>query len=203
MSDDRKLSGPENLDRILLGVCAGIWLLALGAGVAATVALVDLSNGRGSVRAELSGTDTPWVLYTVIGVSAVVIAAAIPLLIRARRDNTQRPLRGAVGGSTGSAAQDIAAVAARPAGRRRAAASDGRRPALPAVVDQVYVRCTTAIGCAVGAGVLAVGIATYLMATGSDTGAWAAYVVGGLITAGMVALPWFYLRELHAVTGTA
>ena len=206
MSDDRKLSGPENLDRILLGVCAGIWLLALGAGVAATVALVDLSNGRGSVRAELSGTDTPWVLYTVIGVSAVVIAAAIPLLIRARRDNSQRPLRGALGGNTGSAADDIAAVAARPAGRRRAAtsaASDGRRPALPAIVDQVYVQYTTAIGCAVGAGVLAVGIATYLMATGSDTGAWAAYIVGGLITAGMVALPWFYLRELHAVTGTA
>ncbi|MGH3581280.1 MAG: DUF2561 family protein [Mycobacterium sp.] len=205
MSDDKTLSGPENLDRILLGVCAGIWLLALGAGVAATVALVDLSNGRGSVRAELSGTDTPWVLYTVIGVSAVVIAAAIPLLIRARRDNSHRPLRGALGGNTGSAADDIAAVA-RPVGRRPAVTSsesDGRRPALPAIVDQVYVRCTTAIGCAVGAGVLAVGIATYLMATGSETGAWAAYIVGGLITAGMVALPWFYLRELHAVTGTA
>lgn len=206
MRDERTLSGPENLDRILVGVCAGIWLLALGAGVAATVALVDLSNGRGSVRAELSGSDTPWVLYTVIGVSAVVIAAAIPLLIRARRDSSQRPLRGVTGGGTGSAADDVAAIAARPAGRRRAATgatSEDRRPGLPAVVDQVYVRCTTAIGSAVGGGVLAVGIGTYLMATGSETAAWAAYIVGGLITVGMTAVPWFYLRELHAVTGAA
>ncbi|CDO06472.1 DUF2561 domain-containing protein [Mycolicibacterium cosmeticum] len=206
MRDERRLSGPENLDRVLLGVCAGVWLLALGAGVAATVALVDLSNGRGSVRAELSGSDTPWVLYTVIGVSAAVIAAAIPLLIRARRDSNQRPLRG-VAGSSGSAADDIAAIAARPAGRRRAgtvsATTEGRRPALPAIVDDVYVRCTTGIGCAVGAGVLAVGIGTYLMATGSDTAAWAAYIVAGLITVGMAAIPWFYLRELHAVTGPA
>jgi hypothetical protein len=205
MRDERRLSGPENLDRILLGACAGIWLLALGAGVAATVALVDLSNGRGSVRAELSGSDTPWVLYTVIGVSAAVIAAAIPLLIRARRDSNQRPLRGVAGGS-GSAADDIAAITGQPGGRRRAAttaATEGRRPALPAIVDEVYVRCTTGIGCAVGAGVLAVGIGTYLMATGSDTAAWAAYVVAGLITVGMAAVPWFCLRELHAVTGGA
>lgn len=209
MRDERRLSGPENLDRILLGVCAGVWLLALGAGVAATVALVDLSNGRGSVRAELSGSDTPWVLYTVIGVSAAVIAEAIPLLIRARRDSNQRPLRG-VAGSSGSAADDIAAITAKPGGRRRAgtvsaasAAAEGRRPALPAIVDEVYVRCTTGIGCAVGAGVLAVGVGTYLMATGSDTGAWAAYIVAGLITVGMAAIPWFYLRELHAVTGSA
>ncbi len=203
MTGDRKLSGPENLDRILLGVCAGIWLLALGAGVAATVALVDLSNGRGSVRAELSGSDTPWVLYTVIGVSAAVIAAAIPLLIRARRDNTVRPARAVTGGGTGSAVDDIAAVTGRPAGRRRAvtSGSDGRPPALPAIVEQVYVRCATAIGCAVGGGVLAVAIGTYLMATGKDTGAWAAYIVGGLITVGMVAVPWFSLRELRAVTG--
>ncbi|MHA3021052.1 DUF2561 family protein [Mycobacterium sp. BMJ-28] len=206
MRDERTLAGPENLDRILAGVCAGVWLLALGAGVAATVALVDLSNGRGSVRAELSGSDTPWVLYTVIGVSAVVIAAAIPLLIRARRENTQRPVRGVAGGGTGSAADDIAAIAGRPAGRRRAvtaAGSDGRRPALPAIVDQVYVQCAAAIGSATGAGALAVGIGTYLMATGSDTAAWAAYIVGGIITVAMPALPWFYLRELHAVTGTA
>jgi hypothetical protein len=206
MRDERRLSGPENLDRILLGVCAGVWLLALGAGVAATVALVDLSSGRGSVRAELSGSDTPWVLYTVIGVSAAVIAAAIPLLIRARRDSSQRPQRG-VAGSSGSAADDIAAITGQPGGRRRAGtvstAAEGRRPALPAVVDEVYLRCTTGIGCAVGAGVLAVGIGTYLMATGSDTTAWVAYGVAGLITVGMAAVPWFYLRELHAVTGPA
>ena len=76
----------EQLDRILLGVCAVLWLAALGAGVAAVVALVALGSGR-SVGAEASGADTPWLLYSIIGLSAAVIVAAIPLLLRARRSN--------------------------------------------------------------------------------------------------------------------
>ena len=35
----------DRTDRILLGTCAAVWLGALGAGVAATVALVDLGTG--------------------------------------------------------------------------------------------------------------------------------------------------------------
>ena len=205
MRDDTSrpaLSGPENMERILVGACVGIWLVALGAGVAATVALVDLGSGRGSVRAELSGSDTPWVLYTVIGVSAAVIAAAIPLLIRARRDTSLRPARGT--GSTGSTGVTGADVLPKRSAERRVLAptpdSDGRPPALPAVVEQVYVRFAAVIGCAVGAGVLAVGIGTYLMATGSGTAAWVAYGVAGLVTVAMPAAAWFYLRELRAVT---
>ncbi|MGV3702735.1 DUF2561 family protein [Mycolicibacterium sp. PO1] len=73
----------DRTDRILLGSCAVVWLAALGAGVAATVALVDLTHGQ----ADTGDSGTPWFLYTVIGVSAAVIIAAVPLLLRARRSS--------------------------------------------------------------------------------------------------------------------
>ena len=72
----------DQTDRILLAVCAALWLAALGAAVAAIVALVDLASRHRPTRRD---SETPWLLYTVIGVSAVVIVGAIPLLIRARR----------------------------------------------------------------------------------------------------------------------
>lgn len=206
----RPLSGPDNLERILLGTCAAIWLAALGAAVAATVALVDLASGRGTVRAELSaasGSDTPWVLYTVIGVSAAVIAVAIPLLVRARQQTGHRPIREQQTGG-GSVAADIAAVPTREARRRHAepalnigAAGALGGGALPAVVDQVYLRCALSIACAVGAGVIAVGAATYLVAGGSGSAAVAFYIIAGIITVTMPVLPWFYLRELRGVLG--
>lgn len=200
----RTLSGPENLERILLAACAVIWLGALGAAVAATVTLVDLANGRGTVRAELSeasGSETPWLLYSVIGVSAVVIAVAIPLLVRARQQTGQRSLHTPAGGS---AADDIAAVPARESRRRQAepAVETGSGSSVPSgIVDQVYLRCGTSIGCAVGAGTLAVGVATYLTASGSDGAAMAFYIITGLIVVAMPVLPWFYLRELKNVIG--
>ena len=50
----------DRTDRILLAACAAIWLVALGAAVAAVVALVDL----GSSHSEASGSsETPWLLY--------------------------------------------------------------------------------------------------------------------------------------------
>ena len=72
------LSALDRVDRILLGSAAAAWLAALGAGVAATVALVDLSRS-GATSGGDSGT--PWVLYTVIGVSAVVIIAETPMTV--------------------------------------------------------------------------------------------------------------------------
>lgn len=207
-SSRRTLSGPENLERILLGACAVIWLAALGAAVAATVSLVDLANGRGTVRAELSeasGSDTPWVLYTVIGISAAVIVVAIPLLARARQQTGNRSIREYTPAG-GSVAEDIAAVPPRDVRRRAAepAVADGgtRSALLPGVVDQVYVRCALAIACAVGAGTLAVGLGTYLTAGGSGSAAVAFYIIAGIITVAMPVLPWFYLRELHGVIGS-
>ena len=72
----------DRTDRILLGACAAVWLAALGAGVAATVALVDLGTGHAQSTGE---SDTPWLLYAVIAISAAVIIGAVPLLLRARR----------------------------------------------------------------------------------------------------------------------
>ena len=82
------LAALDRIDRILLGSCAAVWLAALGAGVAAAVALVDLSRGH-TVSSSDSGT--PWILYTIIAVSAVVILTAVPLLLRARRAALEEP----------------------------------------------------------------------------------------------------------------
>jgi Protein of unknown function (DUF2561) len=46
---------------------------------------------------------------------------------------------------------------------------------------------------------VAIGVATYLMAVDSNIAAWVCYGLAGLITLGMPAVPWFYLRELRAV----
>lgn len=88
MAAARTGAAAENLNRILLGVCAAVWLIALGAAVAATVALTELGRSRPAVSSD---GDTPWLLYTVIGVSAVVIIGAVPLLLRARQTAQAEP----------------------------------------------------------------------------------------------------------------
>lgn len=79
---------PEVIDRILIGACAAIYLALLGVSVAACVALADL--GRGFHKAA-SSPHTTWVLYAVIIVSALIIAGAIPILLRARRMSQAEP----------------------------------------------------------------------------------------------------------------
>lgn len=188
------ISELENTDRVLLGACAAVWLAALGAGVAAVVALVDLgrSHPQGS-----EGADTPWVLYTVIGLSVVVIAAAVPLLLRARAqaDNRQpgrRPQPPArsprpIGGSYRAA----------PVSMSRYAADNG---APTAAAEVVWLRFTLAVTCALGIGTAAVGLATYLMATGSNALAWCLYGLVGVVAAGVVALLIVALRELDRLS---
>ena len=88
LSPDTAPGALDRLDRILLAACAAIWLAALGAGVAATVALVDLGRGQPTSPDE---SETPWLLYAVIGISAVVIVGAVPLLLRARRTALEGP----------------------------------------------------------------------------------------------------------------
>ncbi len=115
----------DRTDRILLGACAAVWLAALGAGVAATVALVDLGTGHAQSTGE---SETPWLLYAVIAISAAVIIGAVPLLLRARRaalEESPPPP-----GHTRSGRARAAAGAG--SGRRRshretAGADDGRR----------------------------------------------------------------------------
>jgi hypothetical protein len=213
------VSGPgevDRTDRILLGSCAGIWLAALGAGVAATVALVDLGGGH----PELSGDPgTPWLLYTVIGISAAVIAGAVPLLLRARREaqaDAQRPARSPARSAPGRAAPPVRGVeapteklriSATPVGRFNAgpgySAPWAHSPSLPAAlvaaVDQVWLRCAVVIIGAIGIAMVAIGVGTYLMAVDSNAAAWVFFVLTGLVTLAMPAAPWFYLRELRAL----
>ena len=207
----------DRTDRILLGACAGIWLMALGAAVAATVALVDLGSGQ---QESSDSSGTPWLLYVVIAISAAVIIGAVPLLIRARRDamsEPEPPARPASRTSAGPTAGDWHAVRRR---RPRNCGSRGQRqgrihagpgyaaavthstslPApLVAAIDQVWLRCAVLIACAIGIAMVAIGVATYLMAVESDVAAWVFFVLSGLVTLAMPAIPWFYLRELRAL----
>jgi hypothetical protein len=200
----------DNLDRILLGACAAVWLVALGAGVAATVALVDLGRGH----PETSGTsETPWLLYAVIAISAVVIVGAVPLLLRARRialaePRPAQPMSADSSGQVGEAPTEklrvFGTATDRPVHR------PGYSPAPPvpsrlpltgpeAAVDQLWLRCALVIASAMGLAMVAIGVATYLMAVDNDGAAWAAYVVAALITLAIPVIPWLYLRQLRAL----
>ncbi len=181
---------PEAVDRSLMVACAVVWLLVLGLFVAAGVALADL--GQSSAQSS-SGDGTPWLLYTVIGVSAAVIVAAVPLLLRARN----------AGGAASSSAPASPAPA-RPAAAARAAAPMAAtarlRPGAPnaAVLDRIWLRCGLAVLTATGAALCAVAIATHLMAVDSVVASWVLYGVAAVITVGMVAIPLYFLRELRA-----
>lgn len=199
----------DRTDRILLGGCAVVWLAALGAGVAATVALVDLA--RGHTQSVDSGT--PWILYTVIAVSALVIIAAVPLLLRARRAAADEAV----------SARDPEPATPEPAVLRRgvdapteklravkpAVGVSGPIPIVPqgsslsdadaAAVDRVWLRGAAGIVGAMGGATLLSAVSTYLFAVGSDTVAWVLLGLAAVVTAGMVAIPWYFLRELRAV----
>jgi hypothetical protein len=207
----------ENIDRILLAGCAVIWLAALGSAVAATVALVGLGSGHSAESAATSGT--PWLLYGVIGVSALIILGAIPLLVRARRAALDDPRAGHGPRPAAGRPQTPARAAeprtqmlrsSQPSGaptRARSAypASSGVSTfdaSLPPAVDRIWLRCAVVIASAMGIALLAIGIATYLMADGHDTFSWAAYIVAGLVTLALPAAPWIYLRQLHEIVDT-
>lgn len=216
---DPTSSEAENLDRLLLAACAVIWLAALGSGVAATVALVGLGSGHSAKSASTSGT--PWLLYGVIGVSALIIVGAIPLLVRARRAALDDPRAGHGAGARPTAGRTqtparapdprtqvlrTSQPAAAPTRARSAYPASARvstfDTSLPPAVDRIWLRCAVVIASAMGLALLAIGIATYLMADGHDTFSWGAYIVAGLVTLALPAVPWIYLRQLHEVVDT-
>ncbi|RAV16229.1 DUF2561 domain-containing protein [Mycolicibacterium sp. GF69] len=204
----------DRTDRILLASCAAIWLVALGTGVAATVALVDLGQGH----AESSGSaGTPWLLYTVIGISAVVIIGAVPLLLRARREalaESGQPARSGPGATVPPretdptpATEKLSTTGARAGGQDTGSAYAAPRPLrtleapepLAAALDLLWLRCAVVIACAIGIAMVAIGVATYLMAVDSNVAAWVFYVLTALVTLAMPVVPWFYLKELRAL----
>jgi hypothetical protein len=191
---------PENIDRILVGVCALIWLVLLGMSVAAGVALVDL--GRGAHK--LTTNPHTGLLYIVIGVSALIVLAAIPVLVRARRaapahptprpPGFPRPEGGTSADRPGQRAPypdfDVSAAPARGAPGPLFTLSGNE-------VDRVWLRGTTGLVSLIGTALIAVALATYLMATGKEGAAWVGYGVAGLFTAAMPVVLWLHLRQLR------
>ncbi|MGD1171202.1 DUF2561 family protein [Mycobacterium seoulense] len=191
---------PDVVDRILIGACGAVWLVLLGVSVAATVALADL--GRGFHKAAGSTHTTSWVLYAVIIVSALIIAGAIPMLLRARRMAQSEP---AARGMTAASRPPVRLMSQAP----RTAAEWARQPRAQApaeetdsewsgeAVDRAWLRGTVLLVGAMGAALVAVATATYLMAVGHDSPSWVAYGVAGVVTAGMPVIEWLYVRQLR------
>ncbi len=197
-SDDSGARPPETLDRLMIGACGAIWLVFLVVGVIATVALVNMGSGRGG-----AGEQSSWLLYTIIAVSAVTIAAAIPLLLRARRD--------AMAGQSPAEPEPVPVVKPpidAPTEKIRVFGTSvdplAVRPATATVsptaaaVERESLRGTLAVVGLMGLASTAVATATYLLAVDSETAAWAGLAVAGLFTAGMPAAAVIFGRRLAA-----
>ena len=153
-----------------------------------------------------SSSHTPWLLYSVIGVSAAVIIGAIPLLLRARRGGAAPlPLLGGGPSETedrrpAGDAQSALRSFDDPVVRRYSVSPATSMVGFPiAAVDQLWLRCTVGIATAMGGATLFVFLGAYMLADRHDELAWMLYGLAVLITPAMVAIPWYCLRGLHAV----
>jgi Protein of unknown function (DUF2561) len=186
---------PATADRILVGSCAAVWLALVGMSVAAIVALMDLGRGFHNSRGN---PHTSAVLYAIIVISALVILAAIPMLLRARHTIRDGPV--ARSARTGSARPIRSGPTSESAVGRlgRTERLTTSRPALPdAALDRVWLRGTAALMSTMGAALLAVALATYLMAIGHDAFSWTSYGIAGLVTLVMPLVPWRQVRQLR------
>jgi hypothetical protein len=191
---------PEVIDRILMGACAAIYLVLLGVSVAAAVALADL--GRGFHKAS-SSPHTTWVLYAVIIVSALIIAGAIPILLRARRMSQSEPAAQAMTAPSRGPSVRLGSGAPR-TGTERTSTVQAAAPASGAewsgdAVDRVWLRGTVILTGTMGAALIAVATATYLMAIGHDGASWVGYGFAGVITAAMPVVEFLHIRQLRRV----
>lgn len=193
---------PVSGDRILIGLCAAIWLVFVGMGAAATVALVDLDHGF----RRAGNPHTPAALYAVIIVSTVVILAAIPVLVYARRRTMTEPGTGlasspapaAIGQSRRHGYPSPGAVSAELRTERLSVITRVSAPS-KAAADRIWLRGTVILVSAIGTAQVAVAAATYLMVIGRESAAWASYAVAGVITMVMPVIPWLYVRQLRRV----
>lgn len=185
-------------DRVLIGSCAAVWLALVGMSVAALVALMDLGRG---FHAAKGNPHTSSVLYAIILISALVILAAIPMLLRARRISQDTP-------AARPAASPVRTVSARSiksgpmAGMAHGSTErvTSLRPTLPdAEVDRFWLRGTVALMGTMGGALLAVAAATYAMAIGHDAYSWTGYGIAGAITLAMPLVPWRQVRQLRGM----
>ena len=202
---------PETVDRLLVGICGAIWLVLLAAGVFATVALVRLGSGHAAGGERQSS----WLLYSIIVVSALVILAAIPLLLRARRSALAEGVRDVSPDESAQSATESPEPPARrtepatenlrvfgvdPYARRDTdAGSAAARRAYHALVDRVWLRGTVSLLGVMGLALTAVAIGTYLLADAADTAAWVAFGLAGALAISMIAVLAYFQRQLDEV----
>ncbi len=195
---------PLTADRVLIGVCAGVWLVLVGMGVAAAVALAELNRG---FSRSAGSQHTPGFLYAVIIVSALVIAGAIPVLLRARRTNQARFAAGSAGTPARRTGEEPTApgyptptlAAAELGSTERIPSLGSSAPLSDADLDRIWLRGAVSLLAVMGGALIAVAGATYLMAVGRYGLAWTGYGVAGVVTASMPVLVWWHLRQTHRV----
>ncbi|GBG37208.1 DUF2561 family protein [Mycobacterium montefiorense] len=188
---------PDVIDRLLLGTCAAIWLLLLGVSVAAAVALADLGGGLHS--AARNTHSTPWVLYAVIIVSALIIAGAVPVLLRARRMTRGEPpvVRSTALQGRPQTKQPATRTVVERVRQQRGQAVGSAGDWSGEAVDRIWLRGTVVLTGAMGIALIAVAAATYSMAVGHDGPSWVFYGLAGVVTAAMPAVEWFFVRQLR------
>jgi FtsH-binding integral membrane protein len=198
-SESGTARSPETIDRMMVGICGAIWLVLLAASVFAIVALVRLGSGHPG------GTESgsSWLLYSVIVVSAVVILAAIPLLLRARRTALNGPALAeeppeATQPAIEEPTEKVRVFGVDPYARREPNAKSVAARASHALVDRAFLRGTTSLFGAMGLALTAVAVGTYLLADASDEAAYVALGLAGVLTVAMPVILVFFGRQLPA-----
>ena len=195
---------PESVDRLMVGACAAIWLVLLVVSVIAVVALVGLGRGQRGVPESSSG-----VLYLIIGVSALTIAGAVALLMRARRDAQQQ--------AEGEQPAQAQKPPERPQTEARAekvrvfgTVVDPSAPPLPdsppapsaraGALERVWLRGTASMAGAVGLALIGVASAAHQLAVGHSTAAIVALAIAGAVTVAMPVLLVVAVRKLNELS---
>ena len=188
----------------MVGGCGAIWLAALAMAVVATVALARLAGGH----ADGGERQSSWPLYAVIAVSALIILGAIPLLLRARRGTVAESVRAerrspiAEEGlltpirPPAASTEKMQVFGVDPYAQRRIEEPRSVSAVPSALAERLWLRGTTGLLSAMGLAMIAVGAGSYLLASGSDSGAWVALGLAGVITVAMPAVLAFYQRQL-------
>jgi hypothetical protein len=143
-------------------------------------------------------------LYAVIIVSALIIAGAIPVLLRARR-MAEPAARSLTGPGHGPGRPPVRLMSPAPRTAAERARQQRVQPVEPAAelsgaaVDRVWLRGTVVLTGTMGAALIAVAAATYLMAVGHDGPSWVGYGLAGIVTAAMPVVEWLHIRQLRRV----
>src|SRR6201999_868726 len=101
--------------------------------------------------------------------------------IRSAPIHPEAPVRGA------EAPTEKIRIGAPPAGGPGYPTREAITPApnpLAGAINQLWLRCAAGIAIAMGAAMVAIGIATYLMAVDHNTASWVCYVLAGVATLG-------------------